>query len=170
LRPNDVFRKDSPPPIKVKERIMSKVIVIYHSQQFGDTKILAEALAEGVREAGAEVEIISTNERRITLDEFLGADGVALGTPDYFSYIAGTIKTFFDDIYLWDKSGESVKGKPAVLFFSHGGGGRGREPFENLAGKFFELAGDTVESRRPTGDEAKEQCRTLGKELVGKLK
>ena len=88
---------------------MSKVIVIYHSQQFGDTKILAEALSEGVREAGAEVEIISTNEQRITLDVFLAADGVALGTPDYFSYVAGTIKTFFDDIYLWDKSGESVK-------------------------------------------------------------
>ena len=71
---------------------------------------------------------------------------------------------------LWDKSGESVKGKPAVLFFSHGGGGRGREPFEYLAGKFFEQVGETVESRRPTGDEAKEQCRALGKELVKSLK
>ena len=40
---------------------MPKVIVIYHSQQFGDTKALAEALAEGIREAGAEVEIVSTN-------------------------------------------------------------------------------------------------------------
>ena len=55
------------------------------------------------------------------------------------------------------------------FFFSHGGGGRGREPFEYLAGKFFEQVGETVESRRPTGDEAKEQCRTLGKELVKSL-
>jgi multimeric flavodoxin WrbA len=149
---------------------MGKVLVIYHSQQFGDTKALAQALADGAREAGVEVEIISTNERRVTLDEFLAADGVALGTPDYFSYIAGTIKTFFDDIYLWDKSGKSVKGKPAVLFFSHGGGGRGREPFENLAGKFFEQVDETVESRRPTGDEAKKKCRALGKELARKLK
>ena len=149
---------------------MEKILVIYHSQQFGDTKALAQVLADGAREAGVEVEIISTNERRVTLDEFLAADGVALGTPDYFSYIAGTIKTFFDDIYLWDKSGESVKGKPAVLFFSHGGGGRGREPFENLAGKFFEQVGETVESRRPTGDEAKKKCRALGKELARKLK
>ena len=83
-----------------KERTMAKVLVIYHSQQFGDTKALAEALAEGVRDAGMEAEIISTNERRITLDEFLATDGVALGTPDYFSYLAGTIKTFFDDMYL----------------------------------------------------------------------
>jgi multimeric flavodoxin WrbA len=131
---------------------MAKILVIYHSQQFGDTKALAEALEEGVRKAGAKVEIISTNERRVKLDEFLAADGVALGTPDYFSYLAGTIKTFFDDMYLWDKSGESVKGKPVALFFSHGGGGRVKEPFEYLAGKFFEQVGETVESRKPTGD------------------
>ena len=145
---------------------MAKVLVIYHSQQFGDTKSLAESLAGGVRDAGVEVEIISTNERRVTLDEFLAADGVAIGTPDYFSYLAGTIKTFFDDIYLWDKSGESVKGKPAALFFSHGGGGRVREPFEYLAGKFFDHVGETVESRRPTGTEAKQKCRALGKKLA----
>ena len=102
---------------------MGEIIVIYHSQQFGNTKVLAEALAEGVREAGAEVNLINTNERRVTLEEFLAADAVAIGTPDYFSYVAGTIKTFFDDIYLWDQSGESVKGKAAVLFCSHGGGG-----------------------------------------------
>ena len=145
---------------------MAKVLVIYHSQQFGDTKSLAESLAEGVREAGVEAEIISTNERRVTLDEFLAADGVAIGTPDYFSYLAGTIKTFFDDIYLWDKSGESVKGKPAALFFSHGGGGRVRGPFEYLIGKFFDQVGETVESRRPTGVETKQKCHALGKQLA----
>jgi hypothetical protein len=37
-----------------KERIMSKAFVIYHNQKFGDTKNLAEALAEGVRDAGVE--------------------------------------------------------------------------------------------------------------------
>ena len=43
---------------------MKKILVIYHSQQFGNTKILAEALADGVREAGADVELINTNEHR----------------------------------------------------------------------------------------------------------
>jgi multimeric flavodoxin WrbA len=149
---------------------MKKIIVIYHSQQFGNTKVLAEVLAEGVREAGAEVNIINTNERRITLEEFLAADAVAIGTPDYFSYVAGTIKTFFDDIYLWDQSGESVKGKPAVLFCSHGGGGgKVRQPFESLAHRFFKQVGETVGSGRPISDEAKKKCYTLGKELVKDL-
>jgi multimeric flavodoxin WrbA len=147
---------------------MGRILVIYHSQQFGNTKILAQALAEGAREAGAEVDLISTNERRVTLDQFLAADAVALGTPDYFSYLAGTIKSFFDDIYLWDTSGESVKGKPAALFFSHGGGGRVRQPLEYLAGRFFEQVGETVEGERPIGEEAKKKCFELGKELAKK--
>ena len=41
---------------------MGKMIVIYHSQQYGNTKILAEALAEGAQEVGAEVNL--TCQRR----------------------------------------------------------------------------------------------------------
>ena len=148
---------------------MGKIIVIYHSQQYGNTKILAEALAQGAREAGAEVGLINTNEQRVTLEEFLSADAVAIGTPDYFSYVAGTIKTFFDDIYLWDQSGKPVKGKPAVLFFSCGGGGKVKEPFESLVQRFFQQVGETVGSERPISNETKKKCLALGKELVRSL-
>ena len=134
---------------------MGKIIVIYHSQQYGNTKMLADALAEGAREAGAEVNLINTNERRVTQEEFLATDAVAIGTPDYFSYVAGTIKTFFDDIYLWDQSGKPVKGKPAVLFFSCGGGGKVKGPFESLVQRFFQQVGETVGSERPISNEAK---------------
>ena len=148
---------------------MKRILIIYHSQQFGNTKILAEALADGVREAGADVELINTNEHRVTMKEFMSADAVALGTPDYFSYVAGAIKTLFDDIYLWDKSGEQVKGKPAVLFISHGGGGRVREPLNSFAQRFFTKVGETAEFPRPINEEAKRACHELGKQLVGSL-
>jgi multimeric flavodoxin WrbA len=148
---------------------MGKIIVIYHSQQYGNTKILAEALAEGAREAGAKVNLINTNERRVTLEEFLATDAVAIGSPDYFSYVAGTIKTFFDDMYLWDQAGKSVKGKPAVLFFSCGGGGKVKQPLESLAQRFFQQVGETVGSERPISNEAKKKCLALGKELAKAL-
>jgi multimeric flavodoxin WrbA len=99
----------------------------------------------------------------------LSTDAVAIGTPDYFSYVAGTIKTFFDDMYLWDQSGKSVKGKPAVLFFSCGGGGKVRQPFESLVQRFFQQVGETVGSERPISNEAKKKCLALGKELVRAL-
>jgi flavorubredoxin len=148
---------------------MKKILVIYHSQQFGNTRMLAEAIADGVREAGADVELINTNEHRVTMKEFMSADAVALGSPDYFSYLAGTIKTLFDDIYLWDKSGEQVKGKPAVLFLSHGGGGRVREPLNSFAQRFFTKVGETAECQRPINEEAKRTCHELGKQLVVSL-
>jgi multimeric flavodoxin WrbA len=155
--------------LPVEGKNMEKILVIYHSQQFGNTKILAEAVAEGAREAGAEVEIVNTNERRIELDEFMAADAIALGTPDYFSYAAGTIKSFFDDMYLWDQSGKSIKGKPVALFYSHGGGGRVRQPFESLAHRFFRQVGETAEGERPISEKAKKECVALGKELVRNL-
>ena len=149
---------------------MGRISVIYHSQQFGDTKRLVQALAEGAREAGAEVKLVNTNERRVTLKEFLAADAFAIGTPDYFSYVAGTIKTFFDDVRLWDKAGQPVKGKKAVFFYSHGGDGKVKQPFESLAHRFFEQVGKTFGTERPISDEAKKKCRVLGQELVRNLR
>lgn len=148
---------------------MGKILLIYHSQQYGNTKILAEALAEGAREQGAEVSLINTNERRVTLGEFSAADAVAIGSPDYFSYVAGTIKTFFDNIYQWDKAGEQVTGKPAVIFYTHGSGGRVKGPLEQLAGRFFEQVGEAVGSARPITDDAKKACNALGRELAKKV-
>ncbi|MBN1848341.1 MAG: flavodoxin family protein [Deltaproteobacteria bacterium] len=149
---------------------MGKILIVYHSQQYGDTKILAEAFMEGAKDGGAQIEMFNTNEHRITFQEFMDADGVAIGTPDYYSYVAGTIKTFFDDIWLWDRAGEQVKGKPAALFFTHGKGGRGREPFETFARRYFELVGETVDSFRPTTEEILHACRNLGKTLAEKVR
>jgi multimeric flavodoxin WrbA len=148
---------------------MPTVLVIYHSQQYGNTKLLAESVAEGIRKAGGQADLVNTNERAIELNEFLAADAIALGTPDYFSYVAGTIKTFFDDLYLWNQAGHSVKGKPSVFFLSHGGGGKAIQPFEALAGRFFRKVGKTFAAPRPISEEAKEKCRELGRELVKEL-
>jgi multimeric flavodoxin WrbA len=148
---------------------MKKILVIYHSQQFGNTKILALALADGLRDNGGEVFMVNTNEGRVSAEEFVAADAVAIGTPDYYSYPAGTIKTFFDDIYLWDKAGKPVKGKPAVLFMTHGGGGRAKQSLEGFADRFFQRVGETVSSGRPVSEEAKSRCLDLGKKLLQKL-
>ena len=148
---------------------MKTVLVVYHSQQFGNTKKLAEEIARGILDAGGTAKLINTHERRVTLDDFLKVDAIALGTPDYYSYPAGMIKTFFDDLYLWDKEGKPVKGKPAVLFMTHGGGGRAKQPFEALAERFFQLVGETATCGRPIDDTAKKSCFELGKELLLRL-
>ncbi len=148
---------------------MKTILVIYHSQQFGNTKKMAEEIARGIFDAGGAVKMINTNEQRVTLDDIQKTEAIALGTPDYYSYPAGTIKTLFDDLYLWDKAGEPVKGKPAVLFMSHGGGGRAKLPLETFANRFFVCVSETLICSHPINDEAKKRCYELGKELVSKI-
>ena len=144
---------------------MAKIIVVYHSQQYGKTKEIADAIADGAREAGAEVETFNTNEQRVSLNDLMAADAVAIGTPDYYSYVAGTIKTFFDDLYLWDKAGQAVTGKPAALFYSHGGGGLVKQSLEKFGLRFFKQVGETLERGPANAEEAQKKGRALGKEL-----
>jgi multimeric flavodoxin WrbA len=148
---------------------MEKILVIYHSQQYGKTKEIADAIADGAREAGAEVEAINTNEQRVTLNDLMAADAVAIGTPDYYSYVAGTIKTFFDDLYLWDKAGKAVTGKPAALFYSHGGGGLVKQSLEKFGLRFFKQVGETIERGPANAEEAQKKGRALGRELAQKV-
>ncbi len=120
---------------------MKKVLMIYHSQQYGNTEACAELVAEGLEESDdIAVEMLNTNEvQRVDMAKLTACDGVAIGSPDYASYVAGTIKQLFDDIYAHDQ-GASTEGKPCVLFMTHGGGGRGTEALKSLAHRFDVVA------------------------------
>ncbi len=146
---------------------MSSILVLYHSQEYGNTALMAEAVAEGARAAGADVTLINANEQRITMDEYRGYDAVAFGTPDYFSYFAGTLKVFLDDWYLGKKTNAArLSNKPYALFLSHGGGGRAKQPFEELFKQMGTKVGATVTSPgRPTPSTL-EACHALGKQLA----
>ena len=78
---------------------MVLLLVLYHSQDFGNTEAMAEAVAEGAQTAGAEVTLINTNKKRLDIEEFRDFDVVAFGSPDYWGYIAGGLKIFVDDLY-----------------------------------------------------------------------
>lgn len=147
---------------------MSSVLVLYHSQEHGNTHAMAEAVADGAREAGAKVKLVNTNEQRLDVDQYRSVDAVAFGTPDYFGYVAGGLKTFADDWYIakgQDRKG--LEGKPYGLFYSHGGGGNVREPFEKLfkhvGGK---QVGETIESRGKPTAAILRTCKELGGKLA----
>ena len=76
---------------------MAKALVIYHSQEFGNTAAMAQAVAEGLKAAGCEVDMFNTNDGRFDITRFPQYDCAAIGSPDYYSYIAGGLKTFMDD-------------------------------------------------------------------------
>ena len=146
---------------------MSRILVLYHSQEYGNTHKMAVAVAEGATASGADVTLINTNEERLDLDRYRGFDAVALGSPDYFGYVAGTLKVFLDDWYIARKASvEGLTGKSIGFFYSHGGGGAVRDPLEKLFGRLGTQIGATLESAGTPNEEILEACRTLGKDLA----
>lgn len=146
---------------------MRTILVLYHSQEYGNTAVMAQAVGEGARAVGADVTWVNTNEQRLDLEKYRRFDGVAFGTPDYWGYIAGGLKVFIDDWYIACKSHRrGLENKPYGLFYSHGGGGRVRRPFEELFGRMGSQVGETIESYGRPNQAVLEACRALGRQLA----
>ena len=147
---------------------MKKILIVYHSQEKGNTRKMAELVAQGCRQiSGVEVELVNVNERRVSMDAAERADAYALGSPDYFTYMAGGLKQFFDDICLASWSKRKVTEKPYVAFVTHGGGGGAIQSVEKLAAsmKLIKVA-DSILSRGAPAGEAVEQSIQLGRKLA----
>ena len=146
---------------------MASILVLYHSQEFGNTAGMAEAVAQGARDAGAEVRLVNTNDERLDIDSYRSVDAAAVGSPDYYSYIAGGLKVFLDDWHI--AKGADATGltdKPYALFYSHGGGGKVVGPLESLFERMGTKVGQTVESRGAPDEAVLGACRDLGRQLA----
>ncbi|SEO40648.1 NAD(P)H dehydrogenase (quinone) [Methylobacterium sp. ap11] len=120
---------------------MAKVLVLYYST-YGHIEQMAQAVAEGAREAGAEVavkrvpELVPEEVARnahfkldqaapiATVDELPGYDAIVIGTPTRFGNMASQMKNFIDQTGgLWAKG--ALIGKVGSVFTStasqHGG-------------------------------------------------
>ena len=141
---------------------MAKVLVVYYTLG-GNTKTAAEAVAGGARSAGADV--IMKTGLEAGPEDLLACDAIAVGTPDYFSYMAGGLKDFFDRS-LYPTRGQ-VTGKPCGIFVTHGGGGRAVESMKSICGSFkFEQVADPVLVLNSPDAKATEALEQLGSGLA----
>jgi multimeric flavodoxin WrbA len=150
---------------------MKRILIVYHSQEKGNTRKMADLVAQGCKSVpGVEVEMVNVNEARVDMAAAERADAYALGSPDYFSYMAGGLKQFFDDLCLADWAGRKVKGKPYVAFVTHGGGGSAIQSVEGLAKAMglVQAAPSVVSQGAPTGPLVQKSI-ALGKALAEKL-
>ena len=146
---------------------MSTILILYHSQEYYNTHAMAEAVAEGAQSVGAQVTLVNTNEQRMDIEAYRTFDAVAFGSPDYYSYLAGTLKTFLDDWYIAKKTNaRGLTGKPYGLFYSHGGGGNVRGPLEDLFRRMGTQVGTTIMSRGRPDASVLSACRELGQQLA----
>jgi multimeric flavodoxin WrbA len=143
---------------------MANVLVVYHSLA-GHTKQMAEAVVAGARGVPG-TEVVLKTGLEATLDDLLACDGIALGSPDYFSYMAGGVKDFLDRTYY--PSQGKVTGKLAVTFASAGGPPTVVLGVLDHALKWFKLE-KVAESVGVSGEITPgllAECEALGKKLA----
>jgi multimeric flavodoxin WrbA len=143
---------------------MVKVLIVYHTLS-GNTEKMAKAYADGAKSVQG-TDVVLKKAFDATLEDLLECDAIALGSADYFSYIAGALKDFFDRTYY--PSQGKVAGKPYATFATGGrGGDRALEVLDRLCGSFkFKKAIEGVAVERSPSLEALAKCKEAGKELA----
>jgi len=74
--------------------VLAKVIVIYESK-YGNTKLVAEEIVEGMREVEG-IEVALSELKEVDLDKILDYHAILIGSPNHFGGPTRSIKKFID--------------------------------------------------------------------------
>lgn len=145
-----------------------KKILIAYASRTGNTEKLAQAIADGAKQVeGVAVEI--KRARDVKTGDAVSADGYAFGSHSAFEYMAGELKTLFEELYYVR---DRISGKP-VLLFTTGSGGQvaALESMDKVAGVFnprWIKPGVAVADAPAEADKAK--AVEMGKKLAEAVK
>jgi len=145
---------------------VTHILIVYHSQS-GNTQKMAEAVASGA--AGIEGATVSLKRApEAGVEDLLACDGLAIGSPEYFGFMAGLIKDFFDRTYEPARGRKEVFKKPYVIFVSAGNDGRGTvRGIERIAlGYPLKKVYEPLVARGELTDEVLDRCKELGQTIA----
>ena len=140
---------------------MKKVAICYWSGT-GNTQAMAEAVAEGVKGAGAQAQVFTASE--FDAAKVDGFDAIAFGCP-----AMGAEELESDEFEpMFTACEGKLSGKPIALFGSYGwGDGEWMRTWEeSCREKGANLACDSVICQETPDDEALSACRSLGEALA----
>lgn len=99
-----------------------QILILYYSKG-GNTRRLAEAIADGVNSVPGVNSLLKKTEE-VTNDDFLESDGIIAGSPVYFGVMAAQLKKVFDDFVGIRKK---MEGKVGAVFTTSGDPTGGKE-------------------------------------------
>ena len=140
---------------------MSKLMVVYWSQT-GNTEIMANAVAEGVKEAGKESAAVEVSS--MTPDALKDAPVFALGCPAMGAEVLeeDEMEPFMAEVESF------AKGKQIGLFGSYGwGDGQWMRGWEKRVAGAAVVGGQGVIAQETPDEDALSKCRELGRSLAG---
>jgi NAD(P)H dehydrogenase (quinone) len=154
---------------------MATVLILYYSKT-GNTAEMAKAVEEGVKSEGLKA--IRKKLNQATLKDLLKADGIILGSPNYYGTMAAEMKAFLDKSVQYH--GKLI-GKVGAAFASGGvlGGGVETTVLDMLKALLIHgmvIQGDpwgshygAVSIGKPN-PAAKKECKKLGEKVARLVK
>jgi multimeric flavodoxin WrbA len=146
-----------------------RLLLVYAGHAGGRTEQLRQAVESGVSEFQSAVELISRPALACDTSDLLRADGVLLGTPEHFGYMAGALKDFFDRTF-YPAEGKT-QGRPYGLFISAGNDGTGAQrSVERIVTGYgwASIAPPLIVVGMPS-EQSLDQARTLGATMAAGL-
>jgi len=138
---------------------MQRLVIIYGTGSH-NTELIARALDEGARSAGADTVLKNVNDA--SLDDLRGADAIAIGSPNYHNLMMPTVRKFLESM-----AGMELSGKAGLAFGSYGWGKEAVNTIhEMLASYGLSMADDLLIKRTP-GKAELEECRRRGAQILG---
>ena len=150
---------------------MAKGIVVYYSRT-GNTKEMAEIIAEAMNEADLPTECKSVD--KVKADDLPAFDAIVVGSPTYYGHMAGPVKQLFDDTVTYHGR---LDGKVGAAFTSAANIGGGNETtimgiIEAMLISGMAIQGDPqgdhygpVSIGKPD-DRVRQQCRRRGQRIA----
>jgi flavorubredoxin len=143
---------------------MAKVLIVYATRT-GETQNIADLIAEGVRFAGHEAEVVSVKDIKSEAD-LEGYDGYVFGSATYHGEMLQGMKTF---LFLAEKA--NLAGKVGGAFGAYGWSGEANDRIFNTMKHILkmELVGDTLRLKSSSLGGGMRMAQDYGKELAKKL-
>ena len=151
---------------------MVKVFVVYDTK-YGNTKLVAEKIVEGMRETKG-IETVISDVKEIDLERITDSDAILIGSPNHWGGPSRTIKKFIDELGKLD-----LEAKWFAVFDTYLGG-----DFEKAVKKMEKRIGEKVPSLKlitsglsirvkrmkgPIVEEEYPRCRDFGKKIANQL-
>jgi multimeric flavodoxin WrbA len=145
---------------------MAHILIIYHSQT-GHTRRMAEAVAAGAASI-ENSQVVLKAAAEAGIEDLAACDGLVIGSPEYFGYMAGMIKDFFDRTYETAHQQPNRFRKPYMLFISAGNDGRNaRDQIERICVGFrFRKVYESLIARGELNGTVLEKCRDMGQTIA----
>ena len=128
---------------------------------------MARKAAQGARSMdGVEMSLKKASDA--TLQDLTACDGLVIASPEYFGYMAGMVKDFFDRTYVEARGKKEIFKKPYAVLISAGNDGTGAlSHIERIClGYQFKKVLAPVVAKGVVDQGVLDRCEELGKTIA----